>query len=299
MDIKFANNASSKLVDNIEEDTVTFSILPDTGVLFPILEQPTDFFKITVVDPGTGDFEIMKVTDIQGDRLTVDRGQEGTLAKAFPQNAIVENRLTAQSIDVILNDVDASSTTAGRIRVATEEEVMNGTATDCALTPANSGFLKVLRGTIVAFSGQVDDDGFVIDGATGKSREDWHICNGKYGTPDLRDRFIIGAGNDYFIGSSGGSTSYTFKVEVGSHALTIDEMPEHFHRCGQDVDPPWKFGDAFVYKNNSGSWQTHSNWKSSTDKQGKGKPHTHTTSVTTPDKILPPYYALIYIMKIK
>lgn len=298
MDIKFANNASSKLVDNIEEETTVFNILPDTGVLFPILEQASDFFKITVVDPGTGDFEIMKVTDIQGDKFTVERGQENTLARAFPQNSIVENRLTAGSIEVILNDVEASSTTAGRIRVATEDEVADGLANDAALTPANSTFLKVLRGTIVAYSGQTDSEGFVIDSTTRKSRDDWHACDGTYGTPDLRDRFILGAGTSNAAGSSGGG-AFNCTVEVGGHALTVEELPSHEHDTMIDkvgnrgyVGSGW---GAIIYNDYHNSDVT-AHVKA--NKTGGNKPHTHPTTVKSAN-VMPPYYALLYIMKIK
>ena len=33
----------------------------------------------------------------------------------------------------------------------------------------------------------------------------WVLCNGSNGTPDLRDRFVIGAGNNYSVGATGGS----------------------------------------------------------------------------------------------
>ena len=48
----------------------------------------------------------------------------------------------------------------------------------------------------------------------------WLLCNGSNGTPDLRDRFIVGAGNSYPVGNTGGSASVT---------LTTDQMPSHSH----------------------------------------------------------------------
>lgn len=55
----------------------------------------------------------------------------------------------------------------------------------------------------------------------------WAICDGTNGTPDLRDRFIVGAGNTYALSNSGGSTSQT--VTVDAHVLTTAEMPSHGH----------------------------------------------------------------------
>lgn len=290
MEIKFANNASTVLANAIEEDTTTLIVATDAGQLFPVLSLPTDYFKITVVNPGDGTWEIMKVTKVAGDEFTVVRAQEGTKALSFPQNAVVENRLTAESIQAILNDVSASPTEAGRIRVATNAEVMDGVVTDACLTPANCGYLKVFPGVITAFSGVFDSGGFPIDSNTGKARTDWHKCDGTNNTPNLQDRFIVCAGSTYPVATSGGSTSYTFEMEVLEHQLTIDEMPAHTHK--------------HKTANNEDGWGAlTSGWDAGIIDEvmsaGGNKPHKHGHKFTAPDTIEPPYYALAYIMKIK
>jgi hypothetical protein len=55
----------------------------------------------------------------------------------------------------------------------------------------------------------------------------WAICDGTNGTPDLRDRFIVGAGNTYALSDSGGSASQT--ITVDAHVLSTSEMPAHSH----------------------------------------------------------------------
>jgi hypothetical protein len=290
MEIKFANNASTVLANAIEEATTTLIVATDAGQLFPVLSLPTDYFKITVVNPGDGTWEIMKVTKVAGDEFTVVRAQEGTKALSFPQNAVVENRLTAESIQAILNDVSASPTEAGRIRVATESEVEDGVITDACLTPANCDFLKVFPGVITAFSGVFDSGGFPIDSNTGKARKDWHKCDGTNNTPNLQDRFIVCAGSKYPVATTGGSTSYTFTMEVLEHRLTIDEMPEHTHK--------------HKTANNEDGWGAlTSGWDAGVIDEvmsaGGNKPHKHDHKFTYPDVIEPPYYALAYIMKIK
>ena len=44
-------------------------------------------------------------------------------------------------------------------------------------------------------------------GSIGSIPSGYVICNGSNGTPDLRDRFVVGAGNSYAVGNSGGFTS--------------------------------------------------------------------------------------------
>lgn len=46
--------------------------------------------------------------------------------------------------------------------------------------------------------------GAIVDIPTG-----WHLCDGDEGTPNLRDRFIVGAGDTYAVGATGGSLTHT------------------------------------------------------------------------------------------
>ena len=57
-------------------------------------------------------------------------------------------------------------------------------------------------------------------GSTSNVPTGWALCNGQNGTPNLRDRFIVGAGNSYSVGSKGGADSVT---------LTTSQMPSHAH----------------------------------------------------------------------
>ena len=79
----------------------------------------------------------------------------------------------------------------------------------------------------------------------------WALCNGQNGTPDLRDRFVLGAdenNSQYAIGQSGGNAwdaSGAFPVmDTGSggdgtgtatlnlpdHVITTNNLPEHNHK---------------------------------------------------------------------
>ena len=48
----------------------------------------------------------------------------------------------------------------------------------------------------------------------------WVLCNGQNGTPDLRNRFVIGAGDNFSAGDTGGSNSVT---------LSEANLPSHRH----------------------------------------------------------------------
>ena len=102
----------------------------------------------------------------------------------------------------------------------------------------------------------------------------WAICNGQNGTPDLRDRFIVGAGSAYSIGNTGGANSVT---------LTVAQIPAHTHTyertdVGINVnDRPWP-------ASNNDCDMTNQN----TSSTGGGQSHENR----------PPCYALMFIMKL-
>jgi hypothetical protein len=56
----------------------------------------------------------------------------------------------------------------------------------------------------------------------------WALCDGSNSTPDLRNRFVIGAGSTYSVGNTGGSKDAT----VVSHSHTASTGitdPGHKH----------------------------------------------------------------------
>ena len=55
----------------------------------------------------------------------------------------------------------------------------------------------------------------------------WALCDGTNGTPDLRDRFIVGAGRNYSPNAIGGADSVS---------LTEGQMPSHSHSMGSAGD---------------------------------------------------------------
>jgi hypothetical protein len=50
----------------------------------------------------------------------------------------------------------------------------------------------------------------------------WSLCDGTNGTPDLRDRFIVGSGNVYSTGDQGGSTDHTHNFT--SNVVDVDQL---------------------------------------------------------------------------
>lgn len=124
---------------------------------------------------------------------------------------------------------------------------------------------SIPSGVIVMWSGTVNN---IPDG--------WALCNGSNGTPDLRGRFVLGAGGSYSVSTKGGAEVVT---------LTEAQMPTHGHIYSTfqtSAKTTTSTSSSAVYFANS---NTSSN---GTATAGSSQPHEN----------MPPYYALCYIMKL-
>ena len=93
MALKLANNATSRLAVAISASDTTVIVQAGDGAKFPSLSAG-DWFPITVLR-SDNTREIMYVTAISGDTLTVQRGRENTAAVSFSLSDRVELRTTA------------------------------------------------------------------------------------------------------------------------------------------------------------------------------------------------------------
>lgn len=98
-----------------------------------------------------------------------------------------------------------------------------------------AGSLSSLSASVSAITPFIVPSGFIglWSGSAGSIPSGWRLCDGSNGTPDLRDRFIVGAGSDYSPGATGGSTSQTPSVSVAAHTLALSEIPYHDHNWSQ------------------------------------------------------------------
>jgi hypothetical protein len=126
----------------------------------------------------------------------------------------------------------------------------------------------------------------------------WVLCNGLNGTPDLRDKFVVGSGSHYVKGATGGSDTVTTAatVTVAGHVLTTSEIPKHTHTLTDYYNAnllfyPWT--DVWV------NFKTSADYSRTTGSTGGGGSHTHpgTFIATAGQAKLPPYYAVCAIMK--
>jgi len=87
------------------------------------------------------------------------------------------------------------------------------------------------KGAIIMYDGSTSSLYFNEDGAGVHSgTKGWHICNGKNGTPDLRDRFVVG----YSERATSGYNAYGASVKnKNTYTLGNDSVPVHKHKIPQ------------------------------------------------------------------
>jgi microcystin-dependent protein len=115
----------------------------------------------------------------------------------------------------------------------------------------------------------------------------WLLCDGSSSTPDLRNRFVVGAGSTYAVNATGGSADAI--VVSHTHTATVTD-PGHLHTYLFPTSIGLAGGGNNLAANTGGSQNT------STATTGITVANSTTGSSGT-NANLPPYYALCYIMK--
>jgi len=118
----------------------------------------------------------------------------------------------------------------------------------------------------------------------------WVLCDGTNSTPDLRDRFIVGAGSAYAVNATGGSANAIVVSHTHTATSTVTD-PGHTHTTNETIVASTGIGR---YNTGGGG--------------GIVAINSNTTGITVATTVatagssgtnanLPPYYALAYIMK--
>ena len=163
-------------------------------------------------------------------------------------------------------------------------------------------------------------------GSSGSIPAGWALCDGGGGRPDLRNRFVIGAGSGYNVDATGGSTdAVVVEHDHGAGNYATNNTGSHTHGAGtlitnntgshthgyntRTLTSVHSYGDSnqsrpsnSTTSTNTGNAGSHSH--NVTGNTGSGGSHAHNISgnsnqsgVSGAGKNMPPWYALCYIIK--
>lgn len=153
-------------------------------------------------------------------------------------------------------------------------------------SPGTAGNVLVSNGSAWTSGSGFPSGGIIMwSGSIASIPSGWYLCDGTNSTPDLRSRFVVGAGSTYAVAATGGSADAI--VVSHTHTATVTD-PGHFHtNAVTSYLNPASTGGGSPYG-------------------GNGPTSTNTTGITVANSTtgssgtnanLPPYYALAYIMK--
>jgi len=160
-----------------------------------------------------------------------------------------------------------------------------GASATATTQSANDNSTKVATTAYVA---AVIPSGVIViwSGSAGAIPSGWNLCNGSNGTPDLRDRFVVGAGSTYAVGNTGG----TKDAIVVSHSHSITDSG-HAHDVRIPSRAVGNNGTA-LYSTSDGSTKS-----TVTSESASTGISINSTGDSGTNANLPPYYALCYIQK--
>lgn len=344
----FGNNASSLLAASISDSDLTIQLANGFGALFP--NPGADEYFLVVLENDQGDYEVVKITERNTDLLTVPtggRGQEGTSAQGWTNGqARVELRLTRGTMELFLqrdgdemtgdlnmneNEIQDAILTGANTRIEDGEIVgvpLRGATGDTSneIVVPGDGSRATAGGQPILTDANVEEvvnAAFTVGqvimwfGNVNNIPDGWRLCNGANGTPDLRNRFVVGAGDTYNLSATGGATQAAAgntgsagthghtMATVGETTLTIAQLPVvtlevrgSYAQGGYDGG-----GNEFFRARPSNPFNTSHNLINAF---GGGESHTHTGGATTENgdhshttpaiNTLPPYYGLYFIM---
>lgn len=130
----------------------------------------------------------------------------------------------------------------------------------------------------------------------------WFLCDGQNGTPNLQDRFVIGAGLTHAAAATGGAATHLHTISLeagGAHLHTVTSLDTNVKLTGAtitrtNVSIENEQSQESVVKTVGISDPGHFHTMSGQTDSGGNHSHAGSSGSTNH---LPPYYALAYIMK--
>ena len=218
--------------------------------------------------------------------------------------------------DVVINNLDFNAEAIRNLDRISKDLLNNNKLTIYGGIDVKERFNYLPKGIIVAWNSNIIPEG-------------WIICDGKNGTPNLLNRFILGNSSKHKLNSVGGETTVKLNqnnLPSHSHSVSISSVGNHSHKI---IDKNKKAFNSSTYKRNNfcttkyfacflGEWKhwcscydkspahrwtgvnftTISNLSLSDSGSHNHKITTGNTGGSASHNNMPPYYVLIWIMKL-
>ena len=240
MKFQFTNRASTHLAAPLSVDGTYLTVAPGTGERFPAATADAPA-QITIVSV-TGESEIVRCTNRAGDVLDILRGQEGSSVSAFPEGSLIELRLTAEVLNSFLPlgggqmagglEMAGNSINNANLYGSPYIDAVKTTAVfppdrnfAAAIEMFNGGVLPRINSYSILTTVMLHSAVFLWWGRWDQLPPWLKVCDGTNNTPDLRNRFPLGANHDGDIGEYSGQFDVESTVSGGHNHSDQSESP--------------------------------------------------------------------------
>jgi hypothetical protein len=280
------NNASATLASGITSSATTITLGTGQGAAFPAASG-TSVFWATIIN-SSNQLEIVKVTAISGDTLTVVRGQDSSTARAYSTGDKLELRPTAALFNAKLDADTAASTYLSQANASTtygtianlalkapidsptftgDPKAPTPTAGDNDTSIATTAFVanavanSMPTGTRLAFQQTAAPTGWTKDTTAGLNDSVMRIVTGTVGS-----------------GGSNAFSTYNAQTATSAYTLATADIPNHTHTYDRAIVSTTN--SLANWSNKSGGSNAGTNWdnnvtNTSTGGTGGGGSHTH------------------------
>ena len=269
---------------NIATGAITQTVINNTGVIAGVYGSSTNVPVITVNSKG----QLTTVTT-------------ASLPAGLATETYVNSAITS-AIDNLVNSAPSALDTLNELASALGNDSNFATTISSSLgTKASVGELMMMETSLQNLMQARLPAGVIVmwSGSIATIPTGWLLCNGANGTPNLQDRFIVGAGSGYSVAATGGSKDATLVSHSHTYSGTTSTAGDHNHPIynyrTNDFNGAWNYKGMVYSDDHQGTFYSY------TDNAGNHN-HTYSGSTTTEGSSatnanLPPYYALAYIMK--
>ncbi len=269
---------------------------PLWGRAYNVLLDANGLFNTAITDAAGSEIDGVTSTGLaailaqkSGTTLYIGLTVDNSSGEISPRQALLAVPYAIHAADAAAASGDF--TVEGQTTLKGELTVQGGVNAGALSATSLSVTGNISAGTAGAFSGYgtIPVGGIIMwSGSVSNIPDGWKLCNGSNNTPDLRNRFIVGAGDEYNVGNRGGQKAV---------ALTTNEMPRHYHEyVGDDQLRDIEPGSSTFMRHTTTRYDADSrmggNYYSGvfgTSYAGSGQAHENR----------PPYYAMCFIMRVK